>query len=185
MRVNAIDVWCSAVSRAVKVRRGCAIVAIVLLSLANLDCTKNDRSQDVPENDGRRSIKEFEAGVRSYPYTASPERKARIVAGYPKLEVGMTKDRVSALIGEPDYSQLSYGPKGPHMRWQGSSWTYWLSKQDDGVNLNDPVVTVYFGTKGHAHWIVSNVEGLREKGSPFETAPNPDSGKSTNETSPR
>ena len=97
---------------------------------------------------------------------ASPERRARVYAGYEKLEPGMSKDQVAALIGEPDYSEAGYGPKGPGERWLGSSWTYWLGKQDDGVNLYDPMVEVFFGTDGRADRITSSIRGLREKRMP-------------------
>ena len=79
----------------------------------------------------------------------------------------MTKEQVARVIGEPDYSALSYGPKGPRMKWKGSSWVYYLSKRGDSANTFDPVVQVFFATDDRAAWIVpSNVEGLREKGSP-------------------
>ena len=147
----------------------CTIATVLCLLLVTTGYGRSDQSQPLPRHDGKRSYEEFRSAVKSFPYTASPERKERILAGYPKLEVGMTKEQVAVLIGEPDYSQLSYGPKGPNMRWKGSSWSYYLYKRGDGVNSFDPVVQVFFGTNDRAKWIVpSNIEGLREKGSPSE-----------------
>jgi hypothetical protein len=149
---------------------GLAIRTLSLLSMVAAGCNKNNQSRAVPKQDGRRSYEVFAATVESYPYDAPPERKAQIIAGYPRLEVGMDKDQVAKLIGEPDYSQHSYGPKGPNMPWKGSSWTYWLRMRDDGVNMKAPSVEIFFGTDDRAHWIVSTVDGLGEKGSPFRTA---------------
>jgi hypothetical protein len=115
--------------------------------------------------DGRKTVEEFDAAIKSYPYEAPPPRKSRIVENYPKLAVGMSKDQVAGLIGEPDYSELDYGPKGPHEKWLGSHWMYWLRKRDSGVNMLDPCLEIFFGTDGRAHWIVpSNIAGLTEKG---------------------
>src|SRR5215470_15491797 len=60
--------------------------------------------------DGQKSGKEFRATIKSFPYSASAERKERILKNYPSLRVGMTKKEVSALIGDPDYSQIVFGP---------------------------------------------------------------------------
>ena len=148
-------------------RTRCAIVAILVLLQATTAFGGGEESQRRPGHDGKRSYEEFRGSVKSFPYAASPERKDRILRGYPKLQIGMTKEEVAALIGEPDYSQLSFGPKGPNMQWKGSSWSYYLYKRGDGANTFDPRVEVFFGTDDRAKWIVpSNIEGLREKGSP-------------------
>jgi hypothetical protein len=119
-----------------------------------------------PKPDGKQTYEEFAAAVMSYPYEASQARKDRIVKNYPKLAVGMSKDRVAELIGDPDYSGLGYGPKGPNEKWRGSDWTYWFRKRDNGINSFDPVVQIFFGTDDRAHWIVpSNIDGLKEKDS--------------------
>ena len=121
-----------------------------------------------PKPDGKKTYEEFAATIKSYPYDAPQERKDRIVKNYPKLELGMSKEQVAELIGDPDYSQLGYGPKGPRPQWHGSNWTYWLRKRDNLVNLNDPCLEIFFGTDDRATWIVpSNIDGLTEKPSSF------------------
>jgi hypothetical protein len=118
-----------------------------------------------PQPDGKNTYEEFAAAIKSYPYEASQARKDRIVKSFPRLAAGMSKDQIAALIGDPDYSQLDYGPKGPGEKWLGSSWTYWLHKRDDGVNMNDPCLEIFFGTDGRANWIVpTSIDGLKEKG---------------------
>ena len=119
-----------------------------------------------PKPDGKKTYEEFAAAIKSYPYEASQARKDRIVKNFPKLAVGMSKDQIAGLIGDPDYSRLDYA-KEPSDRAVGSSWTYWLRKRDNGVNALDPCLEIFFGTDDRAHWIVpSNIDGLKEKGSP-------------------
>jgi len=142
--------------------------AVLLLGLLmTTSCWATDAEPPAgPKHDGRNTYEEFNSTIRSFPYTAPRERRDRIVRGHSTLEIGMTKEQVARVIGEPDYSVLGYGPKAPDMKWKGSSWVYYLSKREDLANSHDPVVRVFFDTENRAVWIVpSNVEGLREKGS--------------------
>ena len=140
---------------------------LLSLVLATAACHGSEGvPQPAARNDGRRSYKEFVASVGSFPYSASEERRDRILLGYSKLEVGATKDEVSAALGEPDYS-APVETKDLEPRLRGSLWVYYFSKRDNGDNSFDPVVEVFFGTDGRAAWIVPrNIGGLHEKGSP-------------------
>jgi hypothetical protein len=118
-----------------------------------------------PKPDGKNTCEQFDASIKSYPYVASNERKDKIIQNYGKLEVGMSKDRIAELIGDPDYSQLDYGPKGPRAKWLGSNWMYYIRKQEDLVNMKDPCIQIFFDIDGHAHWLVPQaIDGLEEKG---------------------
>ena len=120
---------------------------------------------ETPKPDGKKTCEEFAATIKSYPYEATQARKDKIVQNYPKLEIGMSKDQVATLIGDPDFSGLNYGPKGPGEKWLGSSWAYCLRLRENGSNAFDPRVEIFFGTDGRANWIVpSNIDGLTEKG---------------------
>ena len=120
----------------------------------------------LPVSDGQKSYGEFRATIKSFPYSASPERRDLVVNNFPELRVGMTKPQVAALIGNPDYSHQAYGPKGPGEHWQGSRWDYVLFKRAGDVNENDPNVEVFFGTDGFVKWAVpSGISGLSEVGS--------------------
>ena len=142
-------------------------VILMCLLVATVSCGERDsETQLAPVSDGERSYNDFEQAVGSFPYTASQERQNRIRSGYAQVAVGATKDEVARALGEPDFSQDLYS-KDARPGWLGSSWSYYLSKRSDGVNMFDPVVQVFFGTDGRATWIVpSNIEGLHEKGSP-------------------
>lgn len=108
----------------------------------------------------------FERSIKQYPYKATTERAARIIAGVKKLHRCMTKDEVSALLGAPDFSEIAYGPKGPNARWQGSWWMFFVSKRSHMMNMQDPMVEVFYDTTDRAHWIVAHgIEGASEIGS--------------------
>ena len=120
-----------------------------------------------PKPDGKKTSEEFRATIKSYPYKAPQPRKDRIIKNYPKVAIGMSKDQIAGLIGEPDCSGLIYGPKGPGEKWKGSCWTYCLRLRENGSNAFDPFVEIFFGTDDRAGWIVpSNIDGLTEKRSP-------------------
>jgi hypothetical protein len=122
-------------------------------------------SDNKPISDGQKSHNEFRATIKSFPYSASTVRKIRIVKNYPSLRVGMDKKQVSALIGDPDYSEVDFGPKGPREHWLGSSWNYQLFMRADTINLNDPKIEIFFGTDGLLFWAVpSGISGLSEIG---------------------
>ena len=127
-------------------------------------CRAPKQSVEVPKPDGKRSYEEFAATIRSYPYEAPQLRKDKIIKNYPELQIGMSKDQVAGLIGEPDFSRVDYGPKGPGEKWQGSSWTYYLYTRSNLANNFDPCVYVRFGTDDRVNCITpSNIEGLTEK----------------------
>jgi hypothetical protein len=129
-------------------------------------CEVPQQPAEVPVSDGMRSYKDFAAGIKAYPYEAPQSRKERIIRNFPTLEIGMTKDQVADVIGDPDFSQNSYGPKGPNMKWGGSTWEYYLAKRDDSANESDPCVFIAFGQDDRANWILPcNIDGLIEMSS--------------------
>jgi outer membrane protein assembly factor BamE (lipoprotein component of BamABCDE complex) len=142
-------------------------ILIPLLAFTSLMGCNTMRSSEKPKPDGKRSYEEFGSTIKEFPYEASKEKRQKIIGNFNSLEIGMSKNEVAESIGEPDYSDLDYGPKGPAMKWLGSHWTYYLYKRETGANDFDPRVTIFFGKNDRAKWIVPrNVEGLSEKGSP-------------------
>lgn len=123
-------------------------------------------STTVP-HDSYPSYQAFVSGIKSYPYIASAERRARINEGAKLLRRCMTKDEVSGLLGAPDHSEIDFGPKGPNERWLGSNWVFYISMQSDMVSLKDPRIEIFFDTTDRAHWLVpTGIEGASEIGAP-------------------
>ena len=116
--------------------------------------------------DNKPSYEAFEAG-HVFPYAASSARRNQIKTNYGQLRVGLRRDEVARLLGEPDCSEIMFS-KGPRDEYLGRAWTYYLDKPNPKmVNLkDDKTVEVFFDPAGKVHWVVSNVEGLAEIGSP-------------------
>ncbi len=114
---------------------------------------------------GAPKYEQFEKTVTQYPYHASRERTKEIRGALARAKPCMTKAEVRALFGTPDYGYQSYS-KGPHPRWQGSSWTYVLFLQDEEPNeLLDARVEIFFATDDRAHWIVpTQIDNAKEIG---------------------
>ena len=85
----------------------------------------------------------------SYPYDASPERRAQIVNGAPKVALGMTPAQVTAILDGPDEvmdlfrrSDVEHAPIG---------YTYWYivqrkaAPQDSPVDDEQQLIRVCFG----------------------------------------
>jgi len=134
-----------------------------LLYLLSLCGTAMAAQDNTPVPDGEHSYQEFRATISSFPYSAPSERKRRILTRYPRLRIGMTKHQVAELLGKPDYSQLTFGPKGPGEHWNGSFWTYHLYMRDDNGNEFDPALYVGFGTDGLVDWAAPSGIGSLSK----------------------
>jgi hypothetical protein len=90
----------------------------------------------------------------------------RIVQNYERVGVGSTKEQFVGALGEPDFEQEWY-PKVVD-RPCGYEFVYYLEKPDADLDneIRDKRIEAFLSSAGKATWIVSNISGLREKGSP-------------------
>jgi hypothetical protein len=111
--------------------------------------------------DGKRTEAEAQALIQSYPYSPSEERKSRLLQNYSKLSLGMSKDQVASLLGEPDYSLILFDIGAGD---KGSAWVYYLYLKTDLPNtFDDKSIEVFFNLDNQMDWVVpQNVEGLKE-----------------------
>ena len=133
-------------------------VAIVVTGCAPMyDISPEEVRDDKP------TYRQF-AAAHTFPYTAPAARQRRIRRDYSRLTLGLTKDEVAKILGEPDYSQLNYTKGPPPCRFMGSRWTYVLA--ESGPNLAsltmDKHINVSFNTDDKTRWITSSVDGLKE-----------------------
>ena len=141
------------------------IIAALGLSLLLSSAAFSTPAAPGPSSDGMPSYEDFSRRVEAFPYRAPDERRAQIVSGTAALTQCMKKEEVVASLGKPDFSQPSYGPKGPHMKWLGFSWTYYLAKSSTTTNLNDPSLQLFFDTAGLLVWAVPHgIENAKEIG---------------------
>jgi hypothetical protein len=138
-------------------------LAFVLVCLGTDSATASER----PIPDGTATQEQFEKKISKYPYLASSEKAEKMTAGLKRILRCMNKKQIRSLLGEPDYGNELYGPKGLNAKWIGSGWTYYLTKRADNFNTNDIAVHVFFDQTERASWIVpSHINGAREFGAP-------------------
>lgn len=143
------------------------IMLFSLIAVLAAGCGGRQQDSATTPHDSYPNSQAFLSGIKSYPYAASAERRVRIIEGAKVLHRCTTKDEVSRLLGAPDYSEISYGPKGAGARRLESSWTFYISKQSDIVNLKDPRIEIFFDSTDQAHWLVpTGIEGASEIGAP-------------------
>jgi len=106
--------------------------------------------------------------TKTFPYTISDSRRELILAQYSQLKLGMTKQDVLTILGEPDFTGYLHS-KQPQSRYLGSRWMYYFYKADSSlVNERlDKSVQVFFSPDDKVSWVrPKNVPGLAEIGRP-------------------
>lgn len=102
----------------------------------------------------------------AFEYVATAEREAQIVAGFPKLKLGQSREEVRAALGLPDAAGPGYG-KEYNPRFHGWGYMYKIRMRAEGPNTNDVCVQVFFNPAGELKWAVPNhIPGLKEIGDP-------------------
>jgi hypothetical protein len=140
------------------------LCSLLLLAVMFGGCERQSVSRNCPHDTGMKTYQQWRDSV-SFPYTAPQLRKERIVKNFDRVGVGSTKDEFVAALGEPDYEREPY-PKESN-RSCGYEFMYYFEKPEDLANeIRDKKVEAFFSTTGKATWVVTNISGLSEKGSP-------------------
>lgn len=99
------------------------------------------------------------------PYTAPELRRERILKNFDHVGLGSTKNEVVAALGEPDY-ETEVHPKNSKRSCDYDLF-YYFEKPGIVVNvLHDKQIEIFLSANGKVTWIVSNINGLNEKGGP-------------------
>jgi hypothetical protein len=136
------------------------MLAGFLLLIGNFGCR-------APVTINAGSEADFAQRVGNFPYVASSTRQETILANYSKLRVGMSKPEVGALLGEPDYGELTR--PGKFADPDGSCWKYHLykAKKRWTNEEQDRLVYAFFDEAGKIYWIEPwNIDGLVRVGQP-------------------
>jgi len=114
-----------------------------------------------PNGTGTRTIGGIEFG-----YVATAEREAQIVAGFPKVKLGQSREEVRAVLGLPDAARPAYG-KEYNAPFRGWVYTYKIKMRVGSPNTNDVCVLVFFNPAGELRSAVPNhIPDLKEVGGP-------------------
>lgn len=140
-----------------------------LTLLYTVGCTLSAPANRPPSDVGPTYVAPAGAGPATldgveYEYVATSEREAQIVAGFPKLKTGQSREDVRDTLGPPDRAIPAYG-KAYSAPFRGWAYLYKIKMRSQGPNTNDICVNVYFDPDGNLDWAVpSNIAGLTEVG---------------------
>ena len=115
------------------------------------------------------SFNEWRATLNpAHGYAASTARRQRILARFKDLKLEMSRTKVEALMGRPDYEDVSrHATPLPHCDYL---WAYRLSVSDPNyLSGADQGVFILFTDADKAYWIHPQaIAGLQEKGKLLE-----------------
>lgn len=115
------------------------------------------------------SFTRFMKSIEKFPYTADQSKLSRVREGLTRLSLGMRKDDVKKIMGEPDSEMLNYKPRQKSEELVDSTWTYYLKRfERDLVKEGfDESVVLYFKPNGELYWAdPGNIAGLKSLGGP-------------------
>ncbi len=117
----------------------------------------------------RYSFTQFIASIKKFPFTADQSKISRVKEGFKRLSLGMRKDDVKKIMGEPDYEMFHYRPKDKNKELIESTWGYYLKLfESDLVNESfDETVVLYFKPNEELYWgDPGNIADLKSLGGP-------------------
>lgn len=137
------------------------IIGIISM-LTFLGCNKDKLDY---EKDGLRFNTEemFREKVKNFPYVASEGRKEKIIKNYSQLKIGMSKEEVLSILGEPDVEVKLFPKYSNRPVILGWAWIYYFYKLDSwGQNLGkDQEIYIIYGIDNRVKEVaVSNISGL-------------------------
>lgn len=105
----------------------------------------------------------FRGKVKNFPYVASEGRKEKIIRNYSQLKIGMSKEEVLSILGEPDVEAELFPKYANKPIILGWAWIYYFYKLNSwGQNLvKDQEIYVFFGINKKIDRIeVNNIDQL-------------------------
>ena len=117
----------------------------------------------------RYSFTRFVAGIEKFPYTADQSKISRVREGFKRLSLGMRKDNVRKIMGEPDSEMLNYKPKQNSEELIDSTWAYYLKRSERNLAKEgfDEALVLYFKPNEELYWAdPDNIAGLKPLGGP-------------------
>ena len=81
----------------------------------------------------------------TYPYVATPERRAHILEGMEKVKAGMTPTDVRNVLGEPDEIRKLYDPNISLKNREPIGYTWWfiIERKVESGSVNEKVEKLF------------------------------------------
>jgi len=145
-------------------------ISVAFFLILLISCKEEERIVYKGSDEESQSYRfsEFINKIQSFPYEMSPEKRKRLIEGFPKLTLGIDKKEAKKILGEPDAEFFSYAmTRGKTYR--GSSWGYYV-RRHEAVYANgkyDQTIFIYFDPQEKLYWAQpDNIGGLMDKGGP-------------------
>jgi len=131
-----------------------------------LACNSDDIWDYKSIESNKYSFSKFFSEIKEYPYIANDNKITKIYNGYKSLKIGLTKDEVITLLGEPDCEVFDY--KYPDEKnIISSAFGYYLKLvKRESVSEEDQILTLTFNPKDELFWVHSDNMGLKDIGGP-------------------
>jgi hypothetical protein len=152
-------------SRKYGVRLFLALVSMLLVSACDAGTQWVFESQESE----RYSFTRFIESIEKFPYTADQSKSSRVREGFKRLSLGMKKDEVRKVMGEPDAESLNYKPMRKSKELIYTTWDFYLKRREAKLATDgfDEAIYLYFKPNGELYWAdPSNIAELKPLGGP-------------------
>lgn len=140
---------------------------VVVLSIPFLGACDAETQWVLRSEPGKYSFARFLESIEKFPYTADQSKLSKVREGFKRLSLGMRKDDVKKILGEPDSEMVSYKPKQKSKELIYSTWAYYLKRfeRDLATEDFDEVVFLHFKPNEELYWAdPGNIAGLEPVG---------------------
>lgn len=142
---------------------------VVLFSPLVVACDSNTHLALESHESQEYSFSRFIGNIESLPYTADQSKLSEVKEGFKRLSLGMRKNEIKKIMGEPDSETMSYKPTKKNKALIYSTWGYYLKRFARNLVTDgwDAMVILYFKPNGELYWADPiNVPGLKVLGGP-------------------
>ena len=149
------------------IRKVCILCCLVLFCACKAEPKWDAR---IVEAD-KYSFSKFINGIQQFPYRADDLKFSRVVGNFHSLKLGLSKEEVIKLLGEPDAEDFEFRyPDDKNV--VGSSFGYYLTRMEKELaNDQDKEVFLYFNKNGKLYWAQPNNLNLNDIGGPSKAGP--------------
>ena len=147
------------------------IISITISFILLLGCSKEHIEIAVFEESKKYNFSNFIKTIDEFPYTAPPEKRKIIINSYQYLKIGMKKDKVKDVFGDPDAEFLEYKRKykeNSKDNLMGYTWVYYLHRIDSVyASEGDKNLVLYFNIDDVLYLSMpDNIDSLKLMGGP-------------------
>jgi hypothetical protein len=137
----------------------CIATIVFLVTLPG--CTDKKPPLMIQKESSEYSFTSFTNSIDQYPYEAPKAKQDIVKNGYSKVSLGMNKQDIKQLMGEPDAEFFSYNVRKGSEIFTNSTWGYYLHRHEKTLATSnyDRAIFLDFDTIGKLYWAGWSVPG--------------------------